>query len=1155
MATVTTETALNAAIVAADGAAANIGAMTIDIAGGISLTTALEAINLKAGNSLTIAGTNGSGGAKSQTLDGGHARRGLFVYAGTVTIENLALNDMTAKGGNGGGGGGGGAGLGGALFVTGVSDGDGGAKVTLDNVAFSGDAAVGGGGAGQSLSGGGGGGMGGNGGQFGGGGGGLGGNGGQSVGAGGSGAGTGGVGIVPGAAAGGAGLAGMLGGKSGGGGGGGQEYSPYSAGGGGGGIGGANGGNGGTTFANSSGGAGGFGGGGFGGGGGGFAGFGGRGGFGGGGGSGSPGGFGGGNHFGVASSGGGGGLGAGGDIFVQHGATLTIEGGALGAGAVTGGTGGVAGVNDGSAYGNGVFLEGNQTLTLAPAVGQTLTINGVIADMTGSQDASGQAGEGALLLNGAGTVVIGAANTFTGGLTLASGTLDVNASAAYADVWTQTAGKLSVTSSDNLILSGTGNSFAGTLAGGGTVTFEAGTDTLAGATLTASAVNLSGAAVTLSGVITNKSAVTLSGGTLTVAAVGATLTGIGHLLMSDSATSEITGATAASTLTVGAGQVLEGSGQLGAGHMGLAVQTGGIIASVGATALTIDTGAATIANAGVLDAAGTGGLVIDSAIDNTGGLDAHASTLTVNGAVSGSGIGGVVNGTLKFTASSTFNEDVAFKAGATGTLELAHGQTYAGMISGFSSLGMNGLDLDDVTFTSGVTKAAFSGSTTSGVLTVTDGTHTARINLSGDYLNSTFTTSLGAGGVGTRIIDTRPIAWTHQVSGNFATAADWTGGVAPAAANDAILEAPGSTAYIVIASTNETVSSVQTASTARLAITGGVFTVTNGTGSGSNAGQVSVTQNGTLDIGGVFANPGLLLVENNGAVHVAAGGLTLTGGGKFYLADNTVEGATTGATLTTSNIIYGAGQLGGGQMTLINQAAGVIESYGASPLTIDTGANTITNAGLFLATSAGGMTIASAVANTGHFAVNGGSLTVTGAVSGSGYGEVVKGILDFAGAFNENVVFTAASTGALELGHSIGYTGKIQGLSTTGTNALDLGDITFTTGATTASFAGTTTSGVLTVTDGTHTAQIHLIGNYVGHTFTVSAGVGGVGTKVVDPVAPAAGPSRNIASPLPLHTFVQAMAGLGAGHAAASPGADFWRAPPPTLAMPRTQIA
>ncbi|HZK98625.1 MAG TPA: hypothetical protein VFC47_01880, partial [Caulobacteraceae bacterium] len=412
-----------------------------------------------------------------------------------------------------------------------------------------------------------------------------------------------------------------------------------------------------------------------------------------------------------------------------------------------------------------------------------------------------------------------------------------------------------------------------------------------------------------------------------------------------------------------------------------------------------------------------------------------------------------------------------------------------------------------------------------------------------------------------RIIDTRPIAWTHQVSGAFATAADWTGGVAPGSANDAILDAPGSTAYIVIAGASETVSSVQTASTARLAITGGVFTITNGTGSGSNAGQVSVTQNATLDIGGVFANAKAFYVENNGAIQVAAGGLTLTGSGALYLADNTLEGATSGATLTTSNFIYGAGQLGGGRMILVNQAAGIIESYGSSPLTIDTGANTITNAGLILATSAGGMTIASAVANTGHFAVNGGSMTVTGAVTGSGYGEVVSGTLDFAGTFNENVVFTAGSTGTLELADSVAYAkGRIQGLSTTGTNALDLSDITFTSGVTKATFSGSTTSGVLTVTDGTHTANINLIGDYLGSTFTTSLGAGGVGTRIVDPPppsTPAAAPTAILpVLPVPAHGFIAAMAAMGAQTGAV----HGWTHDPqasarPTLFLPRVQPA
>jgi len=125
------------------------------------------------------------------------------------------------------------------------------------------------------------------------------------------------------------------------------------------------------------------------------------------------------------------------------------------------------------------------------------------------------------------------------------------------------------------------------------------------------------------------------------------------------------------------------------------------------------------------------------------------------------------------------------------------------------------------------------------------------------------------------------------------------------------------------------------------------------------------------------------------------------------------------------------------------------------------------------------------------------------------------------------VVFTSGSTGTLELAHSTGYTtGRIQGLSTTGANALDLADITFTSGVTKATFSGSATSGVLTVTDGTHTARIGLIGNYVGHTFATSLGAGGVGTRIVDP---AASPSSGT-SPLapPPHALIAAMAAFAA---------------------------
>lgn len=72
----------------------------------------LLAVNLSPGATLTVTGN-------SHTIDGGHTTgatgfRGILVYAGTVTLRDIAINDAIARGGMGGSGeaaGGGGAGL------------------------------------------------------------------------------------------------------------------------------------------------------------------------------------------------------------------------------------------------------------------------------------------------------------------------------------------------------------------------------------------------------------------------------------------------------------------------------------------------------------------------------------------------------------------------------------------------------------------------------------------------------------------------------------------------------------------------------------------------------------------------------------------------------------------------------------------------------------------------------------------------------------------------------------------------------------------------------------------------------------------------------------------------------------------------------------
>jgi hypothetical protein len=134
------------------------------------------------------------------------------------------------------------------------------------------------------------------------------------------------------------------------------------------------------------------------------------------------------------------------------------------------------------------------------------------------------------------------------------------------------------------------------------------------------------------------------------------------------------------------------------------------------------------------------------------------------------------------------------------------------------------------------------------------------------------------------------------------------------------------------------------------------------------------------------------------------------------------------------------------------------------------------------------------------------------------------GTADFASTFTENVTFSG-TTGVLELAKSQTYTGSITGLSTSsGGSTLDLLDISFVSGTTKATFSGTSTSGTLTVTDGTHTAKISLIGNYLGHSFT-TASDGHGGTTVSDPAMSGTGH---------ITPLVTAMAAFGGGGATAS---------------------
>jgi hypothetical protein len=294
-------------------------------------------------------------------------------------------------------------------------------------------------------------------------------------------------------------------------------------------------------------------------------------------------------------------------------------------------------------------------------------------------------------------------------------------------------------------------------------------------------------------------------------------------------------------------------------------------------------------------------------------------------------------------------------------------------------------------------------------------------------------------------------------------------------------------------------------------------------------GAATVTLSGGVGVTGLVTATGSSLI-------IAATGAALSGGGTLRLVGvaDTLVGATATAKLSNADRIMGAGHIGGGAMILYNQAAGVVDGTGA--LTVDTGAQTIVNAGLIEATGAGAVTVASAVSNTGMLEAAKGTLTVTGAVTRAGKLMIRNGgVADFASTFSEAVSF-ALGGGVLELARSQAYAGTVSGFGIVGAK-LDLQDIAF--GASTkAAYSGTTAGGMLTITDGAHIAKIHLAGNFTGSTFTL-AGDGLGGTTVVDP------PAAGMAGAAPLASAMASFSPMVGG----SPAPATGLAEPPMMGL------
>jgi len=116
--------------------------------------------------------------------------------------------------------------------------------------------------------------------------------------------------------------------------------------------------------------------------------------------------------------------------------------------------------------------------------------------------------------------------------------------------------------------------------------------------------------------------------------------------------------------------------------------------------------------------------------------------------------------------------------------------------------------------------------------------------------------------------------------------------------------------------------------------------------------------------------------------------------------------------------------------------------------------------------------------------------TLSGATLSGGLLEIQSG-----GTAGTSTIGFGTLGGTLELDDSQHFNGVISGFGVPG--GIDLTDISYGSG-TTVGYSGDISSGTLTVSDGLHTATLHLLGQYIAANFAIQSDGNG-GTLVTDP--------------------------------------------------------
>jgi autotransporter-associated beta strand protein len=582
----------------------------------------------------------------------------------------------------------------------------------------------------------------------------------------------------------------------------------------------------------------------------------------------------------------------------------------------------------GPAGGQGYMKLGDTNRVFDVGENATATVNWVIHSTT--------LASGALTKNGSGTLVMNAVNTYTGGTTVNAGTLVLgNASNTLAN-----AGALTVN--------------------GGTLSLGSNNDTIGALTLTG------GSITGTTGVLT-ASSLTLQNGT-----VSAILAGSASINKTTSGTLTLGGNnTVSGGITLSVGQLnLNASGALGSGNFTI---QGGSLGNTSGSSVTISSSASQFWNANFTYAGpndlnlGTGAVAMNA----TRTITVDSGTLTVGGAISGSGFGLTKNGTgtLTLSGANTYNSTTTVNAG---TLALGASNVIANssdvVIGAGGVLSMSG-------FNDTIGKLTGAGSVALGVGTLTTTWGSGPGTFSGALSGSGGLTVAGAADYNAY--------FTLSGANTYTGATTLTGATLILGANNAISSSSNlviSGGRLSASSFNQTFNSI-TMDSGVIFRDGGTLAYTNG--ANLTGGSITIRNSGgTLSTGGLTTLGNVTLTYNATGANFNAmvlGGNMAVNAGSTALFVNGPAGGQGYVKLGNTNRIFDVGAEANLNMNWVitsdTLSAGALTKNGSGTLTLNgnnpySGGTTI-NAGTLVLGH-----VTDTLANAGAVTVNGGTLSL-----------------------------------------------------------------------------------------------------------------------------------------------------------------------------------